>query len=825
MFRNYLVTALRNLARNRLYGAISILGLAVAFASAILIGQFVRGEFGYDRWVPGRDRVYAIANVLQLPGRPPNAISMASTDLAARLKAQLPRGVVAARLLQDFLPEDFLVVRRRPSDPAVREHAFAWADPDIFKVFPLPVLAGNPRALEQPDTLVLTRRMARKYFGRDAPIGETLQVGSPDDQGKDSIIWHTMRVAAVLKDLPVETNLNTEIFASGRSAYSRFAYVDRTDFFSNFTFVRLPDRGSAADLDRALDVAAGPNRALFAALPGARFAFRALPISELHLTSTGQTSDAIKPIGSRSFAYAISAIATLIVLVAAINFVTLLTARASRRAMEVGVRKAAGARRIDLMAQFIGEALIQVALSALVAAGLAEILARPFGTFVQRDLGLDFLHDPLLVAGLAATAFLVGLLAAIYPALVLSSFRPAAVLKGGSVQMAGSAMARQALVVAQFAVLIGLMVTTTTLYRQTAFALARGIGGGEGGSVLRVLTPQWSDAFPSEMRKLPGVGAVAGSSEAGINTPGNMGSARVQVAGGWQDFLSARVDFGFLDLYFKKPLAGRLFSRAHPEDDLFPRFEANPTKPVYPLTAVLNETAARRLGFSDPGKAVGQVLTLRFGQTIGREQIIGVVADAPITVRSKTEPMVYICMSHRGGSLSIKLTGQDVPGTLKAIDSAWRRTGHTQPIQSALMSQVRLDLYRDLIVQGTTIALCAGLAVLIACLGLFGLSAYATERRTKEIGVRKAMGADSIQVVLLLLWQFTVPVLVAAAIAMPVGFLAMNWWLHGFAYHVDLTAWTFAMAAAAAVLIAWGTVSWQSFIVARAKPATALRYE
>jgi putative ABC transport system permease protein len=235
----------------------------------------------------------------------------------------------------------------------------------------------------------------------------------------------------------------------------------------------------------------------------------------------------------------------------------------------------------------------------------------------------------------------------------------------------------------------------------------------------------------------------------------------------------------------------------------------------------VNETAARRLGFPDPGKAVGHVLTQRFGPT----QIIGVVADAPITVRSKAEPMVYICATNLGGVLSIKLTGQDIPGTLKAIDAAWKRTGHSQPIQMALMSQVRLGLYRDLAVQGATIALCAGLAVLIACLGMFALAAYSTERRTKEIGVRKAMGARTADVVLLLLWQFTVPVLIAAAIAFPVGFLAMDWWLHGFAYHVDLPLRTFVLAGAAAVAIAWLTVSWQSCAVARARPAAALRYE
>jgi putative ABC transport system permease protein len=206
-------------------------------------------------------------------------------------------------------------------------------------------------------------------------------------------------------------------------------------------------------------------------------------------------------------------------------------------------------------------------------------------------------------------------------------------------------------------------------------------------------------------------------------------------------------------------------------------------------------------------------------------QIVGVIPDMPLTVRTATDPFIYYVVPDRLGVLSVKLTGQDVAGALRAIDQAWKRTGHTVPIQQTLMSQFRASLYFDLIIQSATIGACAVLAVLIACLGLFALSAYTTERRTKEIGVRKVMGADTQQVVLLLLWQFTIPVLIATALAIPAGALAMDWWLHGFAYHVPLSAWTFVLAAVAAVGIAWATVSYQSFTVARARPSTALRYE
>jgi putative ABC transport system permease protein len=508
-----------------------------------------------------------------------------------------------------------------------------------------------------------------------------------------------------------------------------------------------------------------------------------------------------------------------------------MTARASRRALEVGVRKATGARRLDLMAQFIGEALIQVGAGALIAAALAEALARPVGAFVQRELVVDFIHDPMLLFGVVLAALAIGVLTAIYPAMVLSSFRPASVLKGSLVQASGSPVARQALVVIQFAILVGLIVTTATLYRQTGYALARDVGAVDAKLMVGVLT-RCNDAFPDEVRKLPGVAGAACASMDALNTAvGNDRDVRL-VGGGHASFVSAPVDFGFFELYGLRPLAGRLFSRDRGEDGIM----ADPKTSGMP-TVVINETAARDLGFTDPRQAIGKPMVWTRGvpDTVdpttpstpltAASTIVGVVPDMPATVRVATVPTFYWVAPKRLFVLHIKLTGRDVPATLDAISAAWRKTGASQPIVERFLWQSRLNRYRDLIVQGVAIGVCAILAVLISCLGLFALSAYTTERRTKEIGVRKAMGADTRQVVFLLLWQFTIPVLAAIAVALPIGVFAMNWWLHGFIYRVSLSAWTFVLAAGAAVAIAWLTVTYQSFIVARAKPVTALRYE
>ena len=829
MLHNYLVTALRNLARNWLYGAVSILGLAVAFAAAILIAQFVRGEFSYDHWLAGYQQVYKIAGTVTQPGQTAESSDQTNAVIAGNLRTTFPGLAAAARLSHDFPG-----VRHRTDDTPTAEQGFAWADPDIFKVFPLPALAGDPSsALQQPDTVVITRDAARRYFHRDLPIGDTLQVQAIDPTPRDAppgpphITWRPMRVAAVLKDLPSNTNLDTEIFASSRSVYSGLANMEAhagIGMTGTYTFVRLKPRASAAQLQHALDLAGKPEASLIAGTAtGARFAYFPIPLSEAHLTPI-QTARAAKPAGSRAVAYGIAGVGALIVLVAAINFVTLMTARAARRAVEVGVRKATGARRGDLMAQFIGEALLQVAIAALIALALAELLLPAFSAFVQRGLALDVLHDPWLIPGVAGASLLIGLAASIYPALVLSSFRPAAVLKGGLAQASGSPLARQALVVIQFAILVGLIVTTATIYRQTQYALARGLGATDSNLILSVLTP-CDAAFPKEARKLPGVAAVGCSSLYALNTPEYQVFKTIRVPSGADvNFSIAPVDFGFFEVFGVKPLAGRLFSRDHGQDGVLiaPDTTAAPS-------VIVNETAARSLGYADPRAAVGRPMTWHRRTPKGQRiavvsEIVGVVPDMPVTVRSATGPTYYY-VEPRQMVVSIRMSGKDLPATIRGIEATWKRTDGSGPIQEIFLAQSRAALYLDLAVQSGAIAVGAGLAVVIACLGLFALSAYAAERRTKEIGVRKVMGADTRQVMLLLLWQFTVPVLAAAAIAIPVGFLAMDRWLSGFVYHVTLTPWTFVLAAAAAVTIAWLTVSWQSFVVARAKPAGALRYE
>jgi putative ABC transport system permease protein len=362
------------------------------------------------------------------------------------------------------------------------------------------------------------------------------------------------------------------------------------------------------------------------------------------------------------------------------------------------------------------------------------------------------------------------------------------------------------------------------------FAVGKGLGTVDNRLIYNVYA-SCATGYADQVRKLPGVSAAACSSPNAVGLPALTGVVRVQLGGGQQAlFDGTPVDFGFFELYGVKPLAGRLFGPDHGEDGVL----ADPDTAAQP-SVILNETAARRLGFSDPRAAVGRPMNWgRVKPGAGEQQgpppmvpstIVGVVPDAPVSVRTAVDPVFYY-VTPRQGVLSIRLTGHDVSGAVRTINALWKRTAPgAPPLREFFLSGARLEQYLDLTIQSTAIAICAGLAILIACLGLFGLSAFTTQRRTKEIGVRKAMGADTLDVVLLLLWQFTLPVLAASAIAIPLGLWAMSWWLHGFVYHASLSVWTFVLAPVAAVAIAWLTVSWQSFAVARAKPVGALRYE
>ena len=829
MFRSYLASALGNLSRNRLFAAINIAGLALGIAAALMIGLYVRDELTFDRFIPGHRDAYLVTThtVDQPGGDPPWYDDAAPTDLAARLKLELPGIAAIARM---FNAAPARISHGRVQDWETR---FYWADPELFAVLPMKAVAGDPRtALRTPDSVVLTRATARKYFGRDAPIGETLMV--------DTAAPHPMKVTAVVEDLPSNATLKEmTLIGSDLAPYSNLARLEQSPdahfLPAPFTFVRLKPGASAAVFERGLKSVVARDYAP-SSVHGQTKTFHLTPLASIHFGPTAEST--MGPRGDLRALRALAAIGVLIVVSASINFVVLMTARAGRRAVETGVRKAAGARRGELIVQFLGEALLYVALAMALAIVATELFLPIVNAKLGRTIAFDYLRDPVLAAVLIGATLGLGLLAGTYPALVLSAFRPAAVLQGSPVQGAAGDLARKGLVTLQFAIMIGLTVATVTLWRQTLFSLNDRLRV-DGARVLLIGSAcdrlgfgpaarpdPGGRAFRQQVAALPGVEAMTCSSSETFSNDG--ATTPAQVASRGQVVLNrAPVDFGGLEFYGLKPLAGRFFASGRGGDAL------STTGSNRSGAVVLNETAARSLGFASPAAAVGQVLRWKglnwAGATsqvdyVAASQIIGIAPDFTLDTRMPIKPLMFVAQPNNVNLLMVRLRGATLPETLASIDKAWWATGHRRTGRGFL-NQTLQGMYANIVLQSSAIGLGAGVALVIAALGLFGLAAHATEQRTKEVGVRKAMGASTADIVRLLLWQFNQPVLWANVIAWPVAWWAMNRWLTGFAYHVDLPPWLFAASGGAALLIACATVLTHALLVARAKPVIALRYE
>jgi putative ABC transport system permease protein len=690
----------------------------------------------------------------------------------------------------------------------------AWVDPDFFKVLPFPVIAGDPIAtLDRPDGIVLTRTAARKFFGRDNVIGESIEIDRA----------HRMEVGAVIEDIPANSHLAERIYASGLASFSPLTTADHADRGNLgdtvYTYFRLASGVSvnpirddmAAFLERH---AIGPQHQLHLTPPALELIV--VPLRDIHLRPAALGT--MTPRENKETLFALAATGALIVLIAAINYVTLMTARSTKRAVEVGIRKVVGAPRRSLVVQFIGESLLYVVIATVVAIACVELAIPRFNAYANANLAFAYWRDPWLLGALAALVMSVGVLAGFYPALVLSSFRPDAVLKGGPLRSMGTGAVRTALVSLQFAMLIGIILMTATIYRQTRFAL---------NDTLRVPADQilvvyraCDDAVQHQIRSLPGVRAAA------CSAPGNLSHVLVRRTDGTKlAFSRAYVDFGYLELYGLRPLAGRFFEKSHGADSVSP--DAPET---FQPNVVINETARQQLGFHNAAEAVGKTLSWIRGRDLSSAPlpatIIGVTPDFSATAsRAKIDPEIYHIDRSELDTLNVKLDGAKIPETIASIDQLWKERNASLPISRVFLDQLMQSQYADVIRQGIIFAVFAGLALFLACIGLFGLAAFATERRTKEIGIRKAMGANSSDIVRLFAWEFSQPVLWANLIAGPVAYYCANRWLNGFAYHVKLEFWMFPAAGGIALMIALLTVSGQALLAARAKPVTALRYE
>ena len=826
MFGNYLATALGSLLRNKLLAALNLQGLALGLATAILIGLYVRDEVTFDRFLPFYDQVYRVQSDSDDAEGRASVFANTPHDLAAPLSEAFPELAAVTRHMGGRFGLRHGQIEARDYVPSV--------DPNFLAVVGLPLISGDPAtALAQPNTILLSRAAALKYFGTLDCVGQTIDLDRTT----------AVRVTGLFEDLPSNSHFYGEQFLlSGLTPVSTLARSDqlpphqRGEFGTDTeTYVRLKPGASAAAIDARLPALMAERYPTSRDEDKPPRAFLA-PIAALHLHAKelGEYDTG----GDLVAVYAISATGVLVLVVAGINFINLVTARATRRAVEVGVRKAAGATRRQLMLQFLGESIVYALAALILAVALVELALPGFDLFLDRTIRFAYWRDPGLAASLLALALAIGLLAGLYPALVLSSFRPAIALKGAAATQ-GAGRLRQGLVVLQYAISITLLIATAVIYRQTEFAtqdslrfdksliLAISFGGipgtmAEDGMHLRYDRPT-VERLRGRIEALPGVKAVADS---WVVPDADSNSTRGWFAGpdkrapivsaGW-----VPQGFGVFELYGIKPIAGRSFELGRGGDDV-------PIVEGVEGNAILNESAVRAFGYADAAAALGQVIGMPLDEAFHLQprRIVGIVPDFPLnSIRTRIMPTVFFAAPDWSSYLNVKLTGRDLPETLAAIDRIWQELVTTRPINRQFIDDRIQRLYRDVTRQGQVFAGFALVAVLIACLGLFGLAAFTAERRTKEIGIRKAMGADTGDILKLLVWEFAKPVLLANALAWPLAYVAMTRWLGGFAYRIELDPWFFIGAGLIALVIACSVTLFHALQVARSRPVLALRYE
>jgi putative ABC transport system permease protein len=817
MLRNYLVIALRNIVRHRLYSFINIAGLAVGLIAAILIGLFVQQELSFDTWLPGSERIYRIAFLIHVPGEPQRDAGAASAPIGPAALAEIPG-----------IQEQTRLHARSAAVTVSNKHYSQWinqVDSNFFTMIRLPFIAGNPAtALARPDGVVLTQRAAIKYFGKEQAMGRTLLFDQTTPR----------TVTGILRDLPYNTQFSGDVFVlyprplPGTAATNRDPDPDRWTTMDVSSYVRLApgtDPQSVAGqisavFSRHLSPAFLSELAsVMHAAAGDVIKAKLVPFQDVHLTPYTQGS--IKPPGSRTLVFGFAAIAALVLLVAGVNFTNLATARASLRAREVALRKVVGASRRQLVMQFLIEAVLIALLALVLAFAATELLLPAYSGFLGHPVTLDYVANWPFVAAMIAIAAMMGLIGGIYPAFILSSFRPARVLHSASAGAGSTGMMRTILVIFQFAVSIGLAIAAAVIFTQIRFADHLDLGFDRDNIVLvpvnqADVSQKTRESLFAEISALPGVASVALSDKVpgSDNSPENV--ARIAGTGASVQVMSYSVSPDFAAVYGVKLEAGRFLSRDRGTD------LHHGTEPEDGRNVIIDDQAARAFGFS-PDSAVGKTIDL-IG---GRVTIVGVVHNVLFAGAQAVQiaPTVFFNDPDLYSDMSVRLKAGQIPQTLAAIDRIWRRNVPARPFYSRFVEESLNKLYVDSERQGALLSVFVILAVFIASLGLFGLAAFVVERRTREIGIRKVFGARMRDLIFLLLWQFSIPVLLANAIAWPVAYYYLRQWLEGYAYRISLNPGYFVAAGFTALCIAWLTVLAHAVRVARANPIHALRYE
>jgi putative ABC transport system permease protein len=807
MFKNYFKTAFRNLSKNKFYTSINIIGLAAGLATCLLILLYVLDELSYDKYNINADRIYRVNNEIKFGG---NYFDLAQTPalMGSTMVREFPQVEQYTRLRWYG---SFLV---KKGNENIQEGRVGFADSTLFDVFTLPLIAGNPKtALKEPHSLVITEKIAKKYFN------------STDVVGKNMIINDTgnYKITAVIKNIPAQSHFNFDFFVP---MIENGGNNDDNWLSENWnTYVLLKKNADVkqvqAQLNLMMDKYVGPelknviNQNLDDFKKSGGYVRASLtPLMEIHLHSNKIAE--LEGNGNAQFVYIFSAIAFLILLIACVNFMNLSTARSSNRAKEVGVRKVLGSLKKNLIQQFLTESLLISFIALVLAVLLAWALLPYFNQLAGKDIHSSSLFHPEMLISLVVLMLIVGLLAGSYPAFFLSSFQPIDVLKGKLASGFRRSWLRNALVVFQFVISIILIFGTAVIYNQLNYIHNKDIGFNR----QQVLIIQHTDAlrdqgatFKNELQQISGVQSATMSGFLPVNFNRSNDAFFTSPALDQKSAISMQnwvVDENYIPTLDIKILQGRNFS---------PQFLTDSTG------IIINEAAAKFLATKEVlNKKLYELKDINT-KALNEYRVIGIMKNFNFSSLRDVVTPLALRLGKNNGNISVRINSSDIPKVLAQIKNKWKALAPSQPFDYSFMDEDFNKIYTTEQRTAQIFITFAVLAILIACLGLFGLVTYAAEQRTKEIGIRKVLGANVTNIVTMISRDFLKLILIASVIAFPLAWWAMNKWLQDFAYRINISWLIFLAAGLLAVFIALATISFQAIKAAIANPVKSLRTE
>jgi putative ABC transport system permease protein len=810
MFKNYFKIAFRSLWKNKGYSTINILGLAAGLATCLVIILYVVDELSYDRFYKNAGNIYRINSDIKFGGA--NLHFVQTSDMMGQLlKKDYPQVEEYARLYNNS--GDKLI---KKGDEFIDEFRVAHVDSTFFRVFDLPVVEGDTKTgLDEPNTVVITESVAKKYFKDVHAVGKTLEE-------KDGQSTRPYKITAVIKDIPHNSHLNVEFFFSMKNVDYEWGQLTSHNFN---TYLRLRNgtdyKAFQKNFTAYIDKYVLPQARAFMNInsmdefrkAGNYLEYNLIPLTKIHLYS--DYSFEMTPPGNIQYVYIFGAVALFILLIACINFINLSTARSASRAKEVGIRKTLGTERRTLITQFLVESTLTVIISLVIAIGITWLMLPFFNSIAGKSIHINEMLDPKIFAVIVLIPFVVGLLAGSYPAAFLSGFNPITVLKGNSNTKYKKSNLRNVLVVIQFFFSIVLIIGTIVVYKQLNYIQTKKLGFSK--DQVLVINGTGSlgknaKAFKEEILTMSGVKSGTLSSYLPVSSSSRNDNSysrdAVMDSKNGIDMQTWTVDYDYIKTMGMEIIKGRNFSKEFADSNAM----------------IINETTAKFLGYDDPvGKKV-YTFTDNNGSKTSFD-IIGVVKN--FHFESLRQDVGPLCMrfGNSSGLASFKIDAAKSKDLITQIESKWKSMAAGLPFSYRFLDESFNEMYRNEQRIGQLAISFAILAIFIACLGLFGLATYMAEQRTKEIGIRKVLGASVSNVVNMLSKDFIILVLIASVIAFPVAWWAMNNWLQDFAYRITIGWWIFLAAGAIAFLIAFITVSSQAVKAALANPVKSLRTE